>query len=73
MTPNITDMTSQQLLDWLLPIVNVEIFRSREQLIALLAGDSPHEELEEEFREFFNGYCVLALDWKIMKKLYLEL
>ena len=62
MTPNITDMTSQQLLDWLLPIVNVEIFRSREQLIALLAGDSPHEELEEEFREFFNGYCVLALD-----------
>ena len=62
MIPNITDMTSQQLLDWLTPIVNVEIFRSREQLITLLAGDSPHEELEEEFREFFNGYYVLALD-----------
>ena len=62
MTPNITDMTSQQLLDWLLPIVNIEIFPSREQLITLLAGDSPHEELEEEFREFFNGYYVLALD-----------
>ena len=62
MIPNITDMTSQRLLDWLLPIVNVEIFRSREQLITLLAGDSPHEELEEEFREFFNGYYVLALE-----------
>ncbi len=62
MIPNITDMTSQQLIDWLLPIVDVEIFRSCEQLITLLAGDSPHEELEEEFREFFNGYYVLALE-----------
>lgn len=62
MTPNITNMTSQQLIDWLLPIVDVEIFRSRELLIALLAGDSPHEELEEEFREFFEGYCDLAFE-----------
>ena len=62
MIPNITDITSQQLLDWLIPIIDVEIFRSREQLIALLASDNPHEELEEEFREFFNGYYVLALD-----------
>lgn len=62
MTPNITDMTLEQFSDWLLPIVDVEIFRSREQLITLLAGDSPHEELEEEFREFFNGYYVLALE-----------
>lgn len=59
---NIKDMTFQQLIDWLTPIVDVEIFPSREQLITLLAENSPHEELEEEFREFFNGYYVLALD-----------
>ena len=68
MIPNITDVTSQQLINWLTPIVDVETFQSREKLIALLAADSPHEELEEEFREFFNGYCVLALIWKIMRK-----
>ena len=62
MTPNITDMTSQQLLDWLLPIVNVEIFQSREKLIALLAEGAPHEKLEEEFREFFEDYCDLAFE-----------
>ena len=59
---NITDMTSQQLVDWLTSIVNEDIFTSRERLIALLAKDAPHEELEEEFREFFNGYYALALD-----------
>ena len=62
MTPNITDMTSQQLLDWLAPIVDVEIFASREKLITLLAGDNLHEALEQEFREFFNGYYTLALE-----------
>ena len=62
MTPNITDMTSQQLRAWLAPIVDVEIFASREKLITLLAGDNLHEALEQEFREFFNGYYTLALE-----------
>ncbi len=63
MTPTITDdITSQQLCDWLAPIVDSEIFASREKLIALLAKHSPHEALEQEFREFFNGYYALALE-----------
>lgn len=62
MTPNITKITSQQFHDWIVPIINRDIFASRERLIALLAKDAPHNELEEEFREFFNGYYVLALD-----------
>ena len=62
MTPNITDMTCQQFRDWVASIVNGDIFTSRERLTALLAKDAPHEELEEEFREFFNGYYVLALE-----------
>ena len=62
MTPNITDMTSQQLLDWLASVVEGDIFTSRKKLIALLAENSPHEALEQEFREFFNGYYVLVLE-----------
>jgi hypothetical protein len=62
MMPNITDLTSEQLLDWLASIVSEEIFSSREKLIALLAENSPHEALEQEFREFFNGYYALALE-----------
>ena len=59
---NITDLTLEQCIDWLVPIINEDIFTSREQLIALLAEGAPHEELEEEFREFFNGYYALALE-----------
>ena len=62
MTLNITDMTSEQFIDWVVPIVNGGIFTSRERLTALLARDAPYSELEDEFREFFNGYDVLALD-----------
>ncbi|MCY3549669.1 MAG: hypothetical protein OXH39_04350 [Candidatus Poribacteria bacterium] len=62
MTPNITKITSQQFQDWVASIVNGGIFASRERLTALLAKDAPHDELEEEFREFFNGYYGLALD-----------
>ena len=62
MTPNITDMTSQQLRAWLASIVATDIFASREKLIALLTTDSLHEALEQEFREFYNGYYVLALE-----------
>ena len=50
MIPHITDMTLEQFSNWLAPIVNCEIFASRECLIALLAEGAPHEELEEEFR-----------------------
>ena len=62
MTPNIKKITSQQFHDWVVSIVNEEIFTSRERLIALLAKDTPHDALEEEFREFFNGYYALALE-----------
>ena len=62
MTPNITKITSQQFRNWLAPVVNGDIFTSRERLIALLTKDARHAEFEEEFREFFNGYYVLALE-----------
>ena len=55
-------MISQQLRDWLASVVAGDIFASREKLIALLAENSPHEALEQEFREFFNGYYVLVLE-----------
>jgi hypothetical protein len=51
---------SAQFNNWVASIVNEDIFASREQLIALLAENSPHEVLEQEFREFFNGYYVLT-------------
>ena len=62
MTPNIEKITSQQFHDWISSIVNEDIFTSRERLIALLAKNSLHEALENEFREFFNGYYALALE-----------
>ena len=62
MTLNITKITSQQFRDWVASIVNGGIFASRERLTALLAKNAPHEALEQEFREFFNGYYVLALE-----------
>ena len=68
MTLNIADMTSEQISDWLTPIVNGGIFASREKLIALLAEGAPHEALEDEFREFFNGYYVLVLELEEYEK-----
>jgi len=62
MIRNITDMTPQQFHNWFVPIVNEDIFTSRERLIALLAKDAPYTELEEEFREFFEDYCGLAFE-----------
>lgn len=62
MTTNIRKITFQQFRDWVVSIVNEDIFTSREQLTALLAKNSLHEALEEEFREFFNGYYALALE-----------
>lgn len=52
----------EKFQDWVTSIVDGEIFSSRERLIALLAESVPHEELEEEFREFFEGYCGLAFE-----------
>ena len=68
MTLNITDMTSEQFIDWVVPIVNSGIFASREKLVALLTEGAPHEALEDEFREFFNGYYVLALELEEYEK-----
>lgn len=68
MIPNITDITSQQLLDWLTPIVNEDIFTSRQKLAALLAEGAPQEELEEEFREFFEDYCGLAFELEVCEE-----
>ena len=62
MTPDITNMTFQQFRDWLAPIVNGEMFVSREKLVVMFAEGATHEALEDEFREFFNGYYVLALE-----------
>ena len=62
MTPNITKIMSQQFHDWVVSIVNEDIFTSRERLTVLLAKNSPHEALEQEFREFFNGYYALTLE-----------
>lgn len=68
MTPNIKQITSQQFRAWLTPIVNGGIFASREKFVALLAGGAPHEALEDEFREFFNGYYVLASELEEYEK-----
>lgn len=73
MATNITDMTSDQLRDWLAPIVNSGIFASRGRLIALLAKGAPHDKLEEEFREFFEDYCDLAFELEAYEESILEI
>ena len=57
-----TIIHSEQFDKWLASVVEEDIFASREKLMMLLENDSSHEALEEEFREFFNGYDVLALE-----------
>ena len=57
-----TIIHSAQFNDCLMSIVNEEIFASRQKLVMLLAQGAPHEELEEEFREFFEDYCELAFE-----------
>ena len=68
-----TIIHSAQFNNWLASIVNEEIFASRKQLVALLAEGAPHEELEEEFREFFEGYCGLAFELEEYEKSVLEI
>ena len=57
-----TIVHSAQFNDWLASILEEDIFVSREQLVMLLAEGAPHEELEDEFREFFEDYCDLAFE-----------
>ena len=73
MTQSITNMTPKQFNDWLTSAVDSDIFSSREKLIALLAKGAPHEELEEEFREFFEGYCGLAFELEEYEESILEI
>ena len=68
MTENIKKITRQQLHDWIVSIIKGDIFASRERLIALLTEGAPHEALEDEFREFFNGYYVLASELEAYEK-----
>lgn len=57
-----TIIHSAQFNDWLASILEEDIFASREQLIVLLVEGASQEELEEEFREFFEDYCGLAFE-----------
>ena len=57
-----TIVHSEHFNDWLTSILKEDIFVSRERLVTLLAEDAPYEELEEEFREFFEDYCDLAFE-----------
>ncbi len=68
-----TIIHSAQFNDWLTSILEEDIFVSRERLIALLAKGAPHEELKEEFREFFNGYYVLTSELEEYEESILEI
>ncbi len=63
-----TIIHSGQFNDWLTSVLDGEIFSSRERLVTLLTEGAPYEALEDEFREFFNGYCVLALELEEYEK-----
>ena len=62
MARNIVDMTHEQFSTWLMPIVNISLFESRERLVELLAKNADRNALESEFREFYEGYCGLAFE-----------
>ena len=55
-------MTHAQFSIWLMPIVNISLFESRERLVELLAKNAGRDTLESEFREFYEGYCGLAFE-----------
>ena len=57
-----TIIHSAQFNNWLTSIVNEDIFASREKLIMLLENGNSYKVVEQEFREFFNGYYALALE-----------
>ena len=62
MKHNITDMTHTQFSTWLMPIVDLSLFVSRERLVELLAKNADRDALESELREFYEGYCGLAFE-----------
>lgn len=68
-----TIVHSAQFNDWFASILEKDIFVSRERLVTLLAEGAPHEELEEEFREFFNGYYVLTSELEEYEESILEI
>ncbi len=68
-----TIIHSEQFDNWLVSIVNEKLFVSRKRLVALLAEGAPHEELEKEFREFFEGYCGLAFELEECEESVLEI
>ena len=58
--PNITEMNPTEFRELFHTLVNEELFKSRERLAALLAKDSPQEELEAEFFHFHGDYVDFA-------------
>lgn len=58
-------MTHAQFSTWLMPIVNISLFESRERLVELLAKNVDREALESEFRELYEGYCGLAFELEV--------
>ena len=62
MTHDITKMTHTQLTTWLVPIIDLPFFESRERLVALLAENADKDALETELQEFYEGYCGLAFE-----------
>ena len=60
METDLTELTHVQLCALLESIVNSRFFDSRQCLTALLAENATKDALEEEFREFFEGYYGLA-------------
>ena len=61
MLPRIETMTFEGFRRWLNEeIITEVIFTSRDKLLTMLASNRPPAEIENEFREFFNGYFNLA-------------
>lgn len=62
MTHDITDMTHAQFSTWLVPIIGLPFFESRERFVVLLAENADRDALELELQEFYEGYCGLAFE-----------
>ncbi len=60
METDLTELTHAQLCALLESIVNSRFFDSCQCVTALLAENATKDALEEEFREFFEGYYGLA-------------
>lgn len=60
MATDLTELTHTQFCALLESIVHNRFFDSRRCLTTLLAENADKNTLQEEFREFFEGYCGLA-------------